>query len=121
MFSSQTAACGVWVQAFHSTTHAGSVLATRHTLGTSFTLGLVGWSPDQLLGMDSPWQPLLEQPDITVEACAAANDLPFPLITGQQCFPLYLGVCLLGISRSSGTKGCYLPGQNLPVPCLCMF
>lgn len=63
--------------------------------------------------MDSIWPSVLEQSDVTVEACAdpprkscsAAGDLPFVLIIRKECFRLGLRVCLLGTSRSIRTKG----------------
>lgn len=90
MFPSQTAA--VEFRYRHSIQHT-LVVCWQHMLGTSFTLGLVGWSPDPLLGTDSLWQPVLEQPDITVEAyscsnsrktCATAND-PVYLVRDFPC------------------------------------
>lgn len=75
--------------------------------------------------MDSLWPPVLEQSDVTVEACAdpprkrgpAAGDLPFVLIIRKECFRLGLRVCLLGTSRSIRTKGSRsLPASRIKTP-----
>lgn len=96
----------------------------RHMLGTSFTLGLVGWSPDQVLGMDPLWWPVLEQSDITVKSracCASAHDLPLPQITRQRRLSPVCGSLPAGSIHVSRNHGVDLPGKNLPVLHVCMF